>query len=159
VNGKWENPTFIDIPNLRDKLVSHPSFSDDGTLYFHSSNLDYSDMHLYYAKLEHGQFQNAHMISFPKEDKLNKCTPFVAPNGEYLIYATVGSQLDLWVSFKQELDQWSIPQKFNELINENGRGNPFVTADDKYLFFTVEKNGVWEIKWVNIEDQLELITP
>lgn len=155
VNKKWETPTFIDIPNLKDKLVSHPSITNDGTLYFHSSNPDYSEMYLYHAKLEeNGQLQDAQKINFPNKDTLNKCTPFIAPNGKYLIYATVGNQLNLWISFQQEGNQWSTPQEFNELINKNGQGNPFVTTDHKYLFFTVEKNGVWEVKWVNIEDQL-----
>lgn len=39
-NGKWDKPKFVDIPNLRNKLVSHPTITTSGTIYFHSSNLD-----------------------------------------------------------------------------------------------------------------------
>ena len=44
INGKWREPTFEDIPNLRDKLTSHTVITNSETLYFHSSNLDYSEM-------------------------------------------------------------------------------------------------------------------
>ncbi|MCR9287442.1 hypothetical protein OAF63_03850 [Saprospiraceae bacterium] len=40
IDGKWNEPVFVDIPNLRNKLVSHPTITNSGTLYFHSSNLD-----------------------------------------------------------------------------------------------------------------------
>lgn len=40
----WTKPAFVDLPNLRKKLVSHPSISNKGTMYFHVSNLDYTDM-------------------------------------------------------------------------------------------------------------------
>ena len=50
INGKWTEPVFVDIPNLRDKLVSHPTITNSETLYFHTSNLDYSDMDIYHSK-------------------------------------------------------------------------------------------------------------
>lgn len=47
VDGEWKESIFVDIPNLRNKLVSHPIITNSGTLYFHSSNLDYSKMGTY----------------------------------------------------------------------------------------------------------------
>lgn len=55
--GKWETPTFIDILNMRDKLVSHPVFTNSGTIYFHTSNLDYSEMDIYCAQLVNGSLK------------------------------------------------------------------------------------------------------
>lgn len=41
IDGKWAVPTYVDIPNLRDKLVSHPILTHKGNLYFHAANIDY----------------------------------------------------------------------------------------------------------------------
>ncbi|WP_262496961.1 hypothetical protein [Formosa algae] len=38
-----------------------------------------------------------------------------------------------------------------------GQGNPYITPDDKFLFYTtgghLEKD--WKVKWVNIESELK----
>ncbi len=49
-NGKWSEPVFVDIPNLRTKLVSHPTITNSGVLYFQSSNLDFSEMDIYHSE-------------------------------------------------------------------------------------------------------------
>ena len=88
INGEWTEPIFIDIPNLRNKLVSHPSVTNSGTLYFHSSNLDYSEMDIYCSKKVNGIFKDAEKISMNL--KTGKCTPYVSPKEDYLIYASIG---------------------------------------------------------------------
>lgn len=87
VNGKWNEPVFIDIPNLRNKLVSHPTINNSGTLYFHTSNLDYSEMDIYHSKNVNGKFENAKKTLISMNSALGKCTPYVSPKGDYLIFA------------------------------------------------------------------------
>ena len=86
-----------------------------------------------------------------------KCTPYIFPNEEYLIFAVIDSKLDLVVSFKDKTGQWNTPRKLSDEINNNGQGNPFVTPDNKFLFFTTgespEKD--WSVKWVSIEFELK----
>jgi Tol biopolymer transport system component len=156
VNGKWNEPVFVDIANLRNKLVSHPTVSDSGTLYFHSSNLDYSEMDIYQSKHVNGKFENAEKTSIAMNSKLGKCTPFVSPNGDYLIFALIGKELDLMITYNDGKGGWMNTKKLNAKINSNGQGNPYVTPDNKFLFFTtgdhLEKN--WKVKWVNIESKI-----
>ncbi|WP_346881851.1 hypothetical protein [uncultured Algibacter sp.] len=156
INGKWDKPVFIDIPNLRNKLVSHPTITNSGTLYFHSSNLDYSEMDIFQSKQTNGKFANAEKTSIVINSKTGKCTPYVSPKGDYLIFASINKQLDLMISFSDGIGGWIGTKKLNDKINNLGQGNPYVTPDNKFLFFTtgehLEKN--WKVKWVNIESQI-----
>tara|TARA_R110002126_G_scaffold22865_1_gene81048 strand:- start:494 stop:1477 length:984 start_codon:yes stop_codon:yes gene_type:complete len=157
VNGKWTEPVFVDIPNLRDKLVSHPTITNSGTLYFHSSNLDYSEMDIYQSKKVNGQFNEAEKVSISMNSKAGKCTPYISPKEDYLIFASIGKQLDLMISFSDGVGGWTNTKKLNDKINHLGQGNPYVTADNKFLFFTtgehLEKK--WKVNWVNIESEIK----
>jgi len=157
VNDEWTEPVFVDIPNLRDKLVSHPTITSSGTLYFHSSNLDYSEMDIYYSKQVNGKFENAEKVSISLSPETGKCTPYISPDEDFLIFASIGNQLDLFVSFKEQQGNWTTPKKLNHKINNLGQGNPYVTPDNAFLFFTTSnhKEKGWNVKWVNIGSELE----
>ena len=158
VNGKWSEPMFINIPNFENKLVSHPSVSSFGTMYFHASNLDYSEMDIYFSKQVNGNFGAAQKASIEMDTPIAKCTPFISPTENYLIFASVEEELELMITYKDDLGQWTKPIKFNENINNKGQGNPYVTPDDKYLFFTAidTASKAWKINWVNIEAKLKV---
>ncbi|MEM6736224.1 MAG: hypothetical protein AAF620_09165 [Bacteroidota bacterium] len=157
VGGEWTEPVFIDIPNLRDKLLSHPTFTNSGNLYFHSSNLDYSHMDIYQAQRVNNKYQMAEKVSIYPDPNSGRCTPYVAPDEEYLIFASIGNQLDLYISFNDGKGNWTRTKKLDPKINSLGQGNPYITPDQKFLFFTTggyqEKD--WKVKWVNIESELK----
>lgn len=154
-DGQWNEPEFVDIPNLRDKLVSHPTISQKGTLYFHASNLDYSDMNLYQSKLVNGTMEPAQKVVLDIEAPYGKCTPFIASDESFLLFATVGNQLDLHISHNDGHDHWSKPRKLSEQINDSGQGNPYVTPDHQFLFFATGTNTEpWQVNWVNFSREL-----
>lgn len=157
IDQKWEEPTFLDIPNLKYKLVSHPTITDSGALYFHSSNLDYSEMDIYYSKSKNGKFGDAIKSCFPTTTNVGKCTPYISPKEDYILFAAIGKKLDLMISFNDELGNWTKPRKLSKHINESGQGNPYVTPDHKFLFFTTgnSQENEWKVKWVNIESEIE----
>lgn len=159
INGAWSEPVFVDITNLRGKLISHPTIANSGTLYFHSSNLDYTEMQVYSSKQINGRFADAKKIAFSMDSNRGTCTPYISPEENYLIFASIGEQLDLMISFNDGKGGWTNTRKLNDRINDFGQGNPYVTPDDKYLFFTTgggpEKE--WKVKWVNIESELRRI--
>ncbi|RZS93397.1 PD40 domain-containing protein [Aquimarina brevivitae] len=155
INGTWNEPVFVDIPNCRTKLVSHPTVTRSGTLYFHKSNLDYSEMDIYYAEQVHGKFKEAKKVELNAE--WNTCTPYISPKEDYLIYATIGNQLDLMISYNNGSGNWTNTKKLNDKINTKGQGNPYVTPDNKFLFFTTgaHLDKKWNVKWVNIESEIK----
>ncbi|MEO0339631.1 MAG: hypothetical protein AAF242_10500 [Bacteroidota bacterium] len=160
-DNTWSKPEFISIPNMKDKLVSHPTVTKSGKIYFHASNLDYSDMNIYSSELENGKYQNATIIEFPQDSNIQKCTPFISPNENYIIFAEIHEdQLQLKISIKDSNGKWNKPSAFNKSINTNGQGNPFVTADERFLFFTKingknsKNEGKWNVNWVRIDQNL-----
>ena len=158
IEEQWNEPFFIDIPNLRNKLVSHPIITNSGTLYFHSSNLDYSEMDIYHSHRTNGKFTPAtQTIIATNAPNIQKCTPFVSPNEDYLLFAAIGDQLDLMIAFNDGQGNWTNTRRLSNAINENGQGNPFVTPDNKFLFYTTGKlqSGHWKIKWVDFESEIE----
>lgn len=157
IDGNWQKPTYVDIPNLRDKLVSHPILTNSGTLYFHVSNLDYSDMDIYHSKSINGTFENAERTVISMPTHIGKCTPYVSPNEDYLIFASIGNQLDLMISFNDGSGNWTQTRRLSNKINQSGKGNPYVTPDNKFLFYTVENqlSKSWNVNWVHIESEIK----
>lgn len=152
--GDWTEPGFVDIPNLREKLLSHPSISASGTLYFHAGNLDYSEMRIYHSKVLNGKFSDAEKTTIPMTTGIGTCTPYISPGEEYLIFASIGKELDLMVSPKDKNGNWGPPKKFNERINYLGQGNPYLSSN--FLFYASGNDSTdnWNIKWVSVEAEL-----
>lgn len=157
INGVWKEPVFVDIPNLREKLVSHPTIADTRTLYFHSSNLDYSEMDIFHSKKVNGKFQMAEKTMISMHAQTVKCTPYISPKEDYLIFASVSNQLDLMISYKDKKGGWTNTKRLNDKINNNGQGNPYVTPDNQFLFYTTGEHSKkdWKIMWVNIASQIK----
>lgn len=151
-NG-WSEPTFVDIPNLRNKGMSHPSITASGALYFHSNNPDYSEMTLYTAQLKGDDFGEAKKLAITENSLA--CTPFVTADGQTLIYAAIGNRLDLMISIKTADGEWGKPVILDKRINTNGQGNPYLTPDGKHLFYTtgtepeVGESPDWQVNRVN----------
>jgi Tol biopolymer transport system component len=115
---------------LRDKLVSHPTITDAGTLYFHTSNPDYSEMDICHSKQVNGKSEDAETTSISMNSKIGTCTPYVSPKGDYLIFASIReNQLDLMISFSDGNDGWINTRRLNNKINNTGQENPYVTFE------------------------------
>ncbi len=156
-DGIWQPPTFIDIPNLDEKLISHPSVTQEGNLYFHVSETDYSNMDIYRSKLIEGSYEEAHRINLSNVNKEARCTPFISPTEDYLIFAAIGKYLTLQISYKEADDQWSDPKPLPSTVNQKGQGNPFVTTDGKFLFYTAQHptRDTWKVHWVHTKRIIE----
>lgn len=150
-DGVWTEPEYIEIPNLKSQLTSHPTLAPDGTLYFHASNLDYSGMAIYRSALIDGKYQSATKMDFEDISAFGFCTPYVSADGNYLIFAAIGESLELYRCEMERSGEWSSPVALPSPINQNGQGNPYVTPDSKYLFFAKENESKthWDIQWVS----------
>ena len=151
----WSKPELIEIPNLEGRHISHPSESLNGNLYFHSSKLDYSDMKVYFSKLENGKYGDAIEIKLKDNKYTGYCTPYISPDEKFIIYAGVGQELELNISYSQGDEQWSSPERMPSIINTRNQGNPTMSKNGKYLLYTKEKEKGkmnWTIEWVKTEN-------
>ena len=155
VDGQWSSPVFVDIPNLRDRLVSHGVSAADGTLYFHAGTLDYSELDIYVSKRVGGVYQDAVKLPGAINTSGMECTPFIATDQSYLLFERVPV---LYISFRNQDGEWQAAQPLSPAINTNGRGNPYITPDERFLFFaageepTAEAVANWSIYWVSTEE-------
>lgn len=153
-------PTLITVPNMQSKHLLHPSQAPNGTLYFQASNLDYSDLAIYYLAKGENEDRQAKRLEFESLREKDLCTPYVSADGRYLLFATVGPQLDLYLSKSTGNNQWSEPVKLPSVINQGSQGNPYLTPDNNYLFYAktvAEAN--WQINWVNTATFIDEETP
>ena len=82
--------------------------------------------------------------------------PFVAPDESYIVLSVWRPgrrDADLFISYQHTDRSWSRPVSLGDTINsEANEGNPFVTADGRYLFFS--RGG--DIYWVSAKIIKEL---
>jgi len=129
---EWGMPTHVDIPNLRDALVSHPSVATDGTLYFHAGAPDYSELQIYSARPDGNRFGDASRLPAEINRGLQQYTPFIDPERRFLLFE---DQSGLMVSFRDSEGTWSRAVALGEQAPTQTRGNPYITPDGRFLFF------------------------
>lgn len=159
----WEKP--FKLPGSINSTTREGSvcITLNKTLYF-SSGRDcmgkaYCPASIYSSRLIGEKYQTAE-----KEAHLNingdNESIFVSANESFAIISNVtksSPNADLYISFRNQNNEWSSPAKLDSTINTSDwELRPFVTADNKYLFFTrmsFGKKGLNEsdIYWVSIE--------
>ena len=152
----WSDPVHVDIPNLRNRLVSHASVAADGTLYFHAGEPDYSRLDIYSASPDGHRYADAVKLPSQVNRAAQQCTPFIDPARRFLIYESPNG---LAISFRNQRGDWSQAVPLGEASPTPGRGNPHVSPDGRFLFFAAgddpESNpqATWLLYWVHA-DQL-----
>ena len=134
-------------------LFSHPSVAEDGSLYFHAGAVDYSELNIYFAKVAGNGFTDA--VKLPDVINIGNLqnTPHIAPDASYLLFEATP---DLYISYKDSNEQWLPAKPLNEKINRNGKGNPYITPDQNYLFYVAgaeenpDKN--WMTYWIHTKN-------
>ena len=157
----WSEPKMLDFPVNTEEHEAYPSVTIDGTLYFFSIRSDtFGDADLYRSRLVDGKYLKVENLGSQINTGHTEADAFIAPDESYIIFCSDrpgGSGMyDLYISFRQRDGNWTEPENLGEDINtEISETCPSVTIDNKYLFFTVGKEGYANIYWVDakiIED-------
>ena len=154
-NGKWDEPYHIPIPNLNQKHISHPSITIDSILYFHVSDLDYSNMSVHNFDLKNKHNSNAQEVKFSEDFKSGTCTPFILSDQDKLLFASIGGSLDLVICDELENGEWTKCNSLFKDIIKNGLGNPTVSSDGQHLFYTTgtyDFSVPWKIHSIPIKE-------
>jgi ankyrin repeat protein len=146
----WSEPQPLDP--LVNAHHMHWEFSlDKGkNLYFAGQAPDSLGLQdIYLARFSGGKYEKPVNVGEPVNSTAGENTPFVAPDGSYLIFER---QYDLWVSFRGESGAWTEPVKLGPEVNSPSiELCPIVTADGRYLFFLSQRDGESHAYWVRAD--------
>jgi hypothetical protein len=161
INDDWGSPKILQSPLSSTSREANACMTNDGTIYF-SSNRNCEgkeDCHtadLFYSKLMDNEYQSVEVISeFISSN--DEESVFISPKEEYIIfcrYTDNKSWMDLYLSYRDINTKWIEPQIIDSIINsKDWDRRPFVSIDNKFLFFTrlqIGKKGLTEsdIYWV-----------
>ena len=156
---RWSSPINAGPTINSDSNEYYISFTQTGTMYF-ASNVNATtqgDFDIYASTQANGQFQPPHRMSDAINTTHYEADVFVAPDESYLIFCAERpggyGRGDLYISFRHDDGTWSEAKNMGDAINtEHYEFCPFVTKDNRYLFYTSQM----DIYWVDagIIDQL-----
>ncbi len=158
-NDFWIQPKKVNSPISTLTRESTACMTLDNTIYFSSNRNGYGLADLYCSSLENGEYLNVERISSISTNR-DEESIFASPDDTYIIfsrYATNENGPDLFISYSDFNGNWSQPTLLDSTINSTDwERRPFVSIDNKYLFFTkltFNQSGIAEsdIYWVNTQ--------
>lgn len=162
INDDWVSPRILQAPLSSKSREANACMTYDGAIYFSSNrNCDGKEnchtADLFYSKLMDNERQSVDVISeFISSN--DEESVFISPKEEYIIfcrYTDDETGVDLYISYRDINNNWIEPQIIDSTINsKDWDRRPFVSIDNKFLFFTrlqVGEKGLTEsdIFWVN----------
>ena len=160
--NEWLDPK--PLGSAVNELYMHwqHSVASNGNLYFSADN-DQDNKDIYISEFINGEFIDPVCLSKSINTPNSESCPFVAPDERYLIFDRHGGNIgfaDLFISFKNSDSSWCEAINMGGIINSGGNETcPFVTYDQKYLFFIRNDNsGDLRIFWVDAQVIEEIIT-
>lgn len=151
----WRNPVKLPYPVNTEYVDTWPSVADNSNLYFFSnrpSGIGQAD--IYRSVLENGEYKSVENLGEIINSNGWEHDPCIAPDESFLIYSSnmegsMGKD-DLFISFQYEKGKWSKPINLGDKINSSASDNrPYLTSDEKFLFFTSDRQGDVDIYWIS----------
>jgi Tol biopolymer transport system component len=153
-NGIWTEPSKLKKPVNSDHVELFFDQSRNGTIYFTSDRPGgIGQWDIYFANQKNGIYEKLENIGSPI-NKMYAWDPCIAPDESFLIFSAGREdgygQSDLYVSFKKN-GAWTDPKNLGDQINTKGNDfGPFLSPDNKYLFFCRHDGIKGDIYWVDL---------
>ena len=155
-NGRWQTPTPFGIQINTAYHEAYPSISSSGDLYFFRElDDDYGGCEIFVARNDDDRWLTPTRLGSAVNSSRHDCDPFVAPNGRYLLFCVrdrddgFGNN-DLYISYKQADGSWLKSFNMGKAFNTSAEEiTPYVTPDGRYIFFSSNRLGNYDIYWVD----------
>jgi len=130
------------------------SFAESGTMYF-ATKVDDGTQNNYdivYSEYKNGKYHEPKKLPAAINTNRYEADVFVSPDESYIIFCAIRNngfgKGDLYISFKDEDDNWTPSVNMGKSINTSGHELcPFVSGDGKYFFYTSDQ----DIYWISTE--------
>ena len=145
---EWGEPISPGSPFNPAKAM-HISSTIDGTIYTTDISGGPGTECLAIIKKVNGEYVNLEKLGYPLDNEKQSMHPYISADESYIIFGAIKSveiNKVLFYSFKNEDGKWSEPKEIDLGINA---GQPFITFDGNYLFFTSGERGKGDIFWVS----------
>lgn len=166
--GVWSEPAILnnEINSLSYEFSCHPSSL--GSMFvcsWRTGGVGGCDgWRIPYAD---GQYQKAENLGVINSI-VGDCVWAPGPDEKFLIFQSrrpaVGNrggffETDLFITFTMPNGEWSHPQNLGSQINSSATdGFAWVSHDGKYLFFSSDRRGTYDIYWVSLDSVLSNTT-
>lgn len=138
----WSKPKQLDSQLNTKTTQCNLSVDKNGNV-FYVSYLEgaLNNCGIMYSNFHGNKYQQPKAFGLPIEKAFQNWTPYIAPDGSYLIYSKccdTGDYGDLYITFlNTDTQQWTAPVSMGAPINTWAQERfPYVSPDGKYLFFT-----------------------
>lgn len=154
-NNGWSDPHKLLPPINSNTIDTFPSVTQDGTLYFFSGRKGGEGRDdIYRSRLIDGKHLSVENLGPFINSIYHDIDPLIAPDESYLIFCSDrnGSfgKVDMYISFRNNNGSWTQAQNMGKNINSSGFDwIPFMSHDGRYLFFTSDRSGNYDIYWVD----------
>ena len=152
----WSDLINPGSPLNSDKFEIGPSISSNGTVYYHSPNIEggYGASDIYRSKFTNGRYETPENLGDSINAESMDVAPHIAPDESYLLFSSLRSDgygdFDIYISYKKEDGTWTKAKNLGETINTPAReSTSVVSPDGKFLFFISRRNGIGEFFWVD----------
>ena len=142
----WSEPKELpDIINSMPRIHWQASVDMRGNLYLGASSE--AGSRIYYSEYNSGVYGKPQMIPGLKD--VEAFSPYIAPDGGYLIITKAEGGEELSIHFKKKDGTWTKGIGLSSDIGIKGAFCPIVTPDGKYLFFVCGIDGKYAPFWVD----------
>jgi hypothetical protein len=147
INDQWSEPKNMGVPINTEMDEFYPVITDSKNIYFTLDNTTLKRKDdIYVSLFKNGAYDTPKPLSDAINSEGYEFNAFIAPDESFLIYSCynredgLGSG-DLYISFKQDDNQWSISENMGPQVNSNKMDYcPFVDTQTNTLYFTSKRN-------------------
>lgn len=144
VGDKWTEPKPMEAPVNGKWKTCGSSVAMNGNIYFAMQSPEKKGIYLYRSKYINGKYQKLEFLPECINLTIAQDYPCISPDESYLIFNAFGRNdviggkgQNLYVSFRDENDNWTTAINLGNKINNNRLGEgSYISADGKYFFFS-----------------------
>lgn len=155
-DGQWRRPEIFGPEINTEMNEAFPTLSASGDLYFFREMEDErGGCEIFVSMDMNGKYSTPKNLGPLVNSDKHDCDPCLAPDGSYMIFCVRDrkegfGKNDLYIAFLTEEGEWSQSAHMGEEINSEAEEiTPHITPDGKYLFFSSNREGNYDIYWVD----------